>query len=317
MLFQLPVSILTRLDLHPGTRRGIRLYLKRDDLLHPEIDGSKARKLSALPDLVKAHYPGGIVTFGGAFSNHLHAVSVLGRMFNIPTRGILRGSYVDLRNPTLHDCSSNGMELIPVPKTSYQEGKQDDYAYWRARFPDAFLLPEGGNMPEAVAQCRRITAEILTQLPESDQKQRLVICCPAGTGCTAAGVASGLTPERGETWIFPVSEDGLHVSGIRQLLPESLGYTPEIRWIPDYVFGGFAKYQEEVMAFVQRFYQQYQVLPDPVYTAKMLFGIFDLLAKGQFEEDSTVVVLMTGGQQGWRGFIHRYGSRKFVEHLRP
>lgn len=317
MLFQLPVSPLTKLEQHPGTGRGIRLYLKRDDLLHQEIDGSKARKLAALPDLVKAHYPEGIVTFGGAFSNHLHAVSVLGRLFNMPTRGILRGSYMDLDNPTLKDCSCNGMDLIPVPKTDYQAGKQDNYAYWRARFPKAFLLPEGGNTQEAVVQCRSITEEILTQLPEIDSKRRIVICCPAGTGCTAAGVASGLLPERGETWIFPVSEDGLHLAAVRQLLPESIGYTPDMRWIPDYIFGGFAKYNEEVVAFTRHFQQQYQVLPDPVYSSKMLFGIFDLLKKDQFIEDTTVVVLMTGGRQGWRGFLHRYGNRKFVEAFRP
>ncbi|MBL7807291.1 MAG: pyridoxal-phosphate dependent enzyme [Saprospiraceae bacterium] len=286
--------------------------MKRDDLLHPQIQGSKARKLAPVLAIVKEQYPDGLLTFGGAFSNHLHAVAVAGRIFQIPTLGILRGAYVDMENPTLKICQENGMKLIPVRKTDYKDRKQNDYQYWAEAFPRMYILPEGGNTIAGVEQCMHITQEILAQLPEEIPGKSLHICTPAGTGCTAAGIAAGMPPTKGTTWIFPVSEDGLDVSTIMRLLPKGMEELPAIQWMPDYMFGGFARWNQEVVDFSTEFHQQTGIMPDPVYTGKMLFGIFDLLAKGAFEEGSTVVALHTGGQQGWDGFRERFGARILV-----
>ncbi|MCC7466773.1 MAG: pyridoxal-phosphate dependent enzyme [Saprospiraceae bacterium] len=312
MLLSLPVSPLTIIQHHPGASRNIRLFIKRDDLLHPDIQGSKARKLAPLLERVKTSHPGGIVTFGGAFSNHLHAVAVAGRLFQIPTTGIIRGSYVDLENPTLKACRENGMQLKPMAKTAYQAAKKEGWKSLKEVFPDTWLLPEGGNTPDGVKACMSISAEIIEQLPPDLNGNPLVVCIPAGTGCTAAGVAAGISESVGETWVFPVSEDDLDLHTILSLLPESLDRVGRIRWIPDYISGGFAKYRGEVMEFTRKFYQQTGILPDPIYTAKMLMGIYDLLGKGAFAEGSTVVALHTGGQQGWDGFAYRYGERAIV-----
>lgn len=312
MLLSLPISPLVKIEHHPGVVRNIHLFIKRDDLLHPEIQGSKARKLAPVLELAKTYYPGGILTFGGAFSNHLHAVAVAGRILNIPTTGIIRGSFVDLENPSLSACRENGMQLLPIPKTAYRAGKQEGWKSLHQDFPNACILPEGGNTPDGVKACMKISAEILEQLPAELQGNPLIVCTPAGTGCTAAGVAAGLHESVGETWVFPVSEDGLELQTIISLLPESSKNYRRIRWIPDFISGGFAKWSGEMMTFTRMFFHQTGILPDPVYTAKMLMGIYNLLEKGAFAEGSTVVALHTGGQQGWDGFAYRYGEAGIV-----
>ncbi|HAD10813.1 MAG TPA: 1-aminocyclopropane-1-carboxylate deaminase [Saprospirales bacterium] len=312
MLLHLPVSPLQQITGHPGADKDIQLFVKRDDLLHPDIQGSKARKLAPLLDLVKQHFPDGIITFGGAFSNHLHAVAIAGQLFDIPTVGILRGNYVDVQNPTLKICAAHGMTLIPLSKTLYASRKQDHYQYWREVYPKAYILPEGGNTLDAVLHCTNISAEILAQLPPESLNRPLHICTPAGTGCTAAGVAAGMPASKGSTWIFPVSSDGLELATIRQLLPANLLEVPDIRWVPDYICGGFARWDQNVMDFARHFHQQTGIMADPVYTAKMFYGIYDLLKKGAFQEGSCLVALHTGGQQGWAGFQHRFGPLDFV-----
>ncbi|MFM9951872.1 MAG: 1-aminocyclopropane-1-carboxylate deaminase/D-cysteine desulfhydrase [Saprospiraceae bacterium] len=332
MSFNLPISPLTPITNHPGTNRGISLFIKRDDLLHPEIQGSKGRKLSALFPMIQHSYPGGIVTFGGAFSNHLHAVATVGRIFGISTTGLIRGEHIDLQNPTLRYCQENGMTLQGLSKTNYDRFKQlsvqtlgrqksvahldyhVDYQYSNLgvphifEFPNSYFLPEGGNTPQAVEACMAIPIEITAQLPSALAGQPLYLCTPAGTGCTAAGIVAGLTLPNSRVLIFPVSSHGLGTDTILGLLPDSPHLESRFELIQDYTFGGFAKLNLQVMAFTRTFFQQTNILLDPIYTAKLLFGVFDKLAKGDFAAGSTVVVLHTGGLQGWEGFSTRYGG---------
>ncbi len=303
-----PMSPLQIIPNHPGTDRGISLYIKRDDLLHPEIDGSKGRKLAPVLSRVKAAYPGGIITFGGAFSNHLQAVAVAGRIFGIPTIGILRGAYADLNNATLLDCQANGMQLRAIPRNEYDGLKDTGYEAFSAAFPDCYVLPEGGNTPEAVVSCAHISREILTQLAPIESNIKRYCCVPAGTGCTAAGVIAGFKDTKMEVLVFPVSNHGLNKEAIQQLLPDFESDLPDFRLVEAYVFGGFAKLHSPVMEFARSFLQQTNIRLDPIYTAKMCFGVFDLLAKDAFEPDSTVIMLHTGGMQGWKGFQQRYGA---------
>lgn len=307
MSITLPVSPLHPIHDHPGKDRGISLFIKRDDLLHPQIEGSKGRKLAAIVPLIQSDYPGGLVTFGGAFSNHLHAVAVAGKLYNFPTMGILRGEYADLENPTLRFCIQQGMQLHRIPKGQYGQYKKSNFSELSNTFPGSYILPEGGNTPEAVVACASITTEIIAQLAENQAPERLYCCAPAGTGCTAAGMLSGLSSSKAQLWIFPVSSHGFDLETILRLLPDRNGLIERFRLIHDYSFGGFARLQLPVMEFVRQFYQETRIKLDPIYTAKMVFGVFDLLAKGEFPDGSTVVVLHTGGLQGWEGFEARYG----------
>jgi 1-aminocyclopropane-1-carboxylate deaminase len=308
MPFKLPISPLERINEHPGKTQGISLFIKRDDLLHPEIQGSKARKLSALLPMIQQSFPGGLVTLGGAFSNHLHAVAAAGRLFGIPTVGLLRGEYADLQNPTLQFCKENGMRLQPLPKAEYDAMKQAGASGRSNPYPDHYFMPEGGNTPEAVAACMEIPAEISTQLLPDHSDSPRYLCTPAGTGCTAAGIVAGLTQPNSHVLIFPVSSHHFNPETILRLLPAGTDMESRFSILHDYTFGGFAKFHLPVMQFVRDFYPETNILPDPIYTAKMLFGVFDLLSKAYFPPGSTVIVLHTGGLQGWEGFRARYGE---------
>lgn len=294
---------------HPGTQAGITLFVKRDDLLHPDIQGNKWRKLAPVLAAVKRHFPGGIVTFGGPFSNHLQAVAAAGRVYGIPTTGWVRGLHADLDNPTLRAAQNDGMTLRRIAKSEYEALKKDLESVQRA-FPGCFVLPEGGATPQAVAQCADISREIIAQLAPSTDRA-LFICVPAGTGSTAVGIVRGLEPQQGKVLVFPVVNRGFEVGTLLQLLDASPETGEEMaarfRLVRDYEFGGFARFDAGLLDFVQTFHHQTGVLLDPVYTAKMMYGVFDLLRKAEFPEGSTVVAVHTGGLQGWEGYRERYG----------
>ncbi len=312
MPFHLPISPLQIISEHPGEARGISLFIKRDDLLHPEIQGSKARKLAALFPQVKISHPGGVLTFGGAFSNHLHAVAVAGRIFGTPTFGILRGEYADFQNPTLRACQENGMTLLRWPKVRYDACKDQASDLISNEFPQCFFLPEGGNTPQAAEACTAISKEITAQLPTACLGKPLYLCTPAGTGCTASGIVAGLEAPNSQVLIFPVSSHGFSRQTILRLGAgiglQGSDLEQRFSIVPNYIFGGFAKLHPPALEFARSFFRETNILLDPIYTAKMMFGIFDLLAQGGFAPDSTVVALHTGGMQGWSGFRARFGE---------
>ena len=298
---------------HPGQSAGIALYLKRDDLLHPTVAGSKWRKLEPIVLLIQEQQYAGILTYGGPFSNHLQAVAAAGKAYGFPTVGVVRGVAANLSNPTLSFAQECGMQLIAVTKQEYDLGENSPrLRAIAARFADYFQLPEGGATRLAVDNCRRITWEIQRQLP-ADRYQSLVVCVPAGTGCTAAGVIAGLG-DAGATWIFPAVNYGVDEATIQDYLSDCpSSASPDFLFIRDYTFGGFAVHHKALMAFTRTFRDQTGILLDPIYTSKMMFGVFDLLLKGQFAPGSIVVALHTGGLQGWDGFRQRFGEMEIFK----
>lgn len=318
MHFDVPISPLEAIAEHPGKEAGISLFVKRDDLLHPDIQGNKWRKLAPVLKKTKQTHPGGIITFGGPFSNHLHAVAVAGRVFDIPTFGIVRGKHADLNNPTLRAAWHSGMMLFPVSKQEYDACKHRGEELISPEFPQYYILPEGGATGLAVESCAAITQEIFTQLRQTKSQiaTQLFICAPAGTGSTAAGIVDSFDLKNGQVLVFPVVNKGFEKHTILRMLDEtrlrSAAEMAELERrfsiIRDYEFGGFAKKHPLVLDFVRSFKEQTGILLDPIYTAKMMFGIFDMLAKGGFLPGSTVVAVHTGGLQGWEGFRERYGA---------
>jgi 1-aminocyclopropane-1-carboxylate deaminase/D-cysteine desulfhydrase-like pyridoxal-dependent ACC family enzyme len=318
--FDIPISPLEAIAEHPGKEMGIQLFVKRDDLLHPEIQGNKWRKLAPLLTQVQKSHPGGIITFGGPFSNHLQAVAVAGRIFDIPTFGIVRGKRADLNNPTLSVARHNGMMLFPVAKEEYDSCKNRGEELIGREFPQYYILPEGGSTGLAVESCSDITREIITQLrqqkPAIEPHQPLYICVAAGTGCTAAGIIGGFDRKNGQVLVFPVVNKDFEVHTILRSLDESclrsqaemVELERHFSIIRDYEFGGFAKKRQPVLDFADSFRQQTGILLDPVYTAKMMYGVYDMLTQGDFPAGSTVVAVHTGGLQGWDGFKERYGN---------
>lgn len=291
---------------HPGTQHGIRLYLKRDDLLDPVVSGSKWRKLEPVVREVQNGKYEGILTFGGPFSNHIHAVAAAGKEFGFPTAGIVRGLYADRSNPTLSFAQSCGMALIPVSKQQYDTGLADDTIQEiLLQYPGFYHLPEGGATPEGLRNCTGISEEILLQTPDISSEKRFVTV-PAGTGTTAAGAIAGLGKE-GTVLVFPAANYGVSEAGIKSAVETIFKeQCPAFDYKTDYLFGGFADFSQPLLEFVKRFQATSGILLDPVYTAKMMYGVFDLLEKRYFPEDSVVVALHTGGMQGWDGFRQRY-----------
>jgi 1-aminocyclopropane-1-carboxylate deaminase/D-cysteine desulfhydrase-like pyridoxal-dependent ACC family enzyme len=303
--FAINPTQLTEIVQHPGQKRGIRLFLKRDDLLHTTIQGNKWRKLHLLLEHLRAQQIEGILSFGGAFSNHLHALAAAGKEFGFHTLGILRGSSLDLENPTLQFAQSCGMQLIPVPKKVYDQGLEaPEVQAIIQQYPHYYVLPEGGATRLGVLGCVGIGQEILNEMQELRTTH---VCVPAGTGSTAAGTLAGMGG-KGQLWVFPAARYGVDAAKIRELCTlADLPVYENFDLITDYHFNGFANMPDDLRVFVPDFQQHTGILLDPIYTAKMMYGIFDLLEKDFFAPNTQVVALHTGGLQGWDGFRYRFG----------
>jgi 1-aminocyclopropane-1-carboxylate deaminase len=305
----LTASPLQPIDAHPGLRQNIRLFVKRDDLLHPHAPGNKWRKLAPAIQKVREAGYAGILSFGGPFSNHLHALAALCCEENIPTAAIVRGTAADPDNPTLSFARSCGMQLHAVSKKDYDLGLESPaIRQIVVNHSNYCLLPEGGATAEAVDNCRSIATEIRSQLIESggDLRDRpLFVCTPAGTGCTAAGLVAGCGPAA-RVLIFPVSAKGVDEARIQGYLAGVSFENGRFQFIRDYIFDGFARYSPDVAAFAEHFHAETGILLDPIYTAKMMYGVYDLLKNGFFPDNSAVAAVHTGGLQGWAGFWERY-----------
>lgn len=281
-----------------------RLFLKRDDLLHPVVQGNKWRKLAPVIEKMGARKQG-ILSFGGAFSNHLQALAAAGATFDFPTMGIVRGLAADLNNPTLLEARHHGMRLFPVSKQDYERLKKLDLeavcSFIGYHPSEPFLvLPEGGDTPDALVGCQAIAVEISEQLP-ADAGQPRYFCVPAGTGCTAAGVIAG-AGQSATTLVFPAAPYGVDRESIlARLTAAGLGQDPLFEVVEGMRPRKFAQMNGELSGFIQSFEAQTGVLLDPVYTSKMMLRLYELLTQHFFPSGSCVVAILTGGLQGWRG----------------
>ncbi len=262
----------------------IQLFLKRDDLLHPLVSGNKWRKLKY--NLLAARERGNntLVTFGGAYSNHLYATAAAGRALNFRTIGIVRGeelAHAPL-NSTLAFCQSCGMHLHFVSRTDYRRKDTPEFlAELTEQFGSFYLLPEGGTNDLAILGTAEIMPELITQLGYAPN----YVCCPVGTGGTVAGLAKSASTE---TTVLGFM--ALKISTVEN----SSGWIP----LTDYHFGGYAKTTPILLDFIRSFEKRNNVLIEQVYTGKMLYGIYDLARQGYFSDGATVVAIHTGGLQG-------------------
>ncbi|MDQ4141694.1 MAG: pyridoxal-phosphate dependent enzyme [Bacteroidota bacterium] len=279
--------------------KAITLYLKREDLLHPHISGNKWRKLKYNLAEAKNQQKSTLLTFGGAYSNHIAAVAAAGQEFHFKTIGFIRGEPHKPLNPTLQFAQDCGMQLHYLDRTTYRQKQEVAFKEnLKKEYPDAYLLPEGGTNLLAVKGCTDIIADI--NIPFD------YICCAAGTGGTLAGIIAGLN---GQSQVigFPALKEGQFLAtDIEALIKEYNGEEYQ-NWQlqTDYHFGGYAKVKPELIAFMQTFKKAHLIQLEPVYTGKMLYGIYDLIRKDFFKPGSTIVAIHTGGLQGLAGFAER------------
>ena len=287
---------------HPAAlRRGLRLLLWRDDLADPDLPGNKARKLKYNLRQARAEGHSRLLTFGGAYSNHLAAVAAAGRRFQLETVGLVRGEEHLPLNPTLARCAADGMRLHYLDRSTYRHRAEPALLadLQRAHGP-AYLLPEGGTNALAL----RGVAELIAELRQHTDFDAVAVA--AGTGGTLAGLALGLAeagyPARAVGVAALKGGDFLRADIDVLTLAATGRPCGSYELHTGYHFGGYARLPAELRAFIQDFDQQFGVLLDPIYTSKLLFGVLDLIEKGHFAPGSTVVAVHTGGLQAWAGF---------------
>lgn len=273
---------------------GITLYIKRDDLLHPQFGGNKWRKLKY--NLVHARNNNyhTLLTFGGAWSNHIYATAAAGKAYGFKTIGIIRGEEHKPLNATLAFAKDCGMRLHYVDRAQYRLKNEAHYLNTlKHQFGQVYILPEGGSNALALKGCKEIIDEIT--LPFD------VICCASGTGATLAGLISALRPDQSAIGFSALKGGDFladEVNAFLQNKPTDADWRIEDR----FHFGGYAKINDALIHFMKNFQADYGITLDAVYTGKMFYGLFELIKTGAFDRGSTIIAVHSGGLQGNKGF---------------
>ena len=270
----------------------IQLFIKREDFLHPIISGNKFRKLKYNIQEAKKLGHTKLLTFGGAYSNHILAVAGAGAEFGFSTIGIIRGEELESKiaeNPTLAKAQELGMRFYFVSRTAYRDKESSSFiSFLCEKFGNFYLIPEGGTNELAIKGCE----EILTS---EDKSYFTHIACAVGTGGTISGLIN--SSGQNQQLIGFSSLKGAFLSDVIR------NFATQENWHTncDYHFGGYGKVSDELISFLNRFYQETRIPLDPVYTGKMMFGIFDLIEKDYFPPGAKILAIHTGGLQGIPG----------------
>lgn len=265
-----------------------RLFIKPEYLVHPFISGNKYRKLKYNLIEAKNLKNDVLLTFGGAYSNHIAAVASAGKEYGFKTIGIIRGEELTNKindNPTLKFAQQCGMQLEFVTREIYKTKVTEGFIQkLKQQFGDFYLIPEGGTNHLAIKGCEEILTEADTDFD--------YICCSVGTGGTISGLINSSKPHQ-KILGFPALKGNF-------LQEEITKFANNSNWqlITDYHFGGYAKIHPQLISFINQFKEQHNIPLDPIYTGKMMFGIFDLINNGYFPEHSKILAIHTGGLQG-------------------
>ncbi|WP_344828983.1 1-aminocyclopropane-1-carboxylate deaminase/D-cysteine desulfhydrase [Chryseobacterium ginsenosidimutans] len=288
MLLQLPTEKLPIQEI--PINKNVKLFMKREDLIHPQISGNKYWKLffninNYLQKNPQIPY---IITFGGAFSNHISAVSAVGNFTGIPTLGIIRGEELKDKwrdNPTLLFAKRNGMNLQFVTRKEYQyKGKLTEFL--QKEFPNALIVPEGGTNEDAITGIKMML--------NNETKDFDYLCTAVGTGGTIAGISKYCEENQKVIGFKVVEDDSLENKIFELTLQKNFN-------LIDSAFGGYGKIKDENIRFINDFKEKYGIPLEPIYTGKMMQKVFELIDKEYFPENSKVLCFHTGGLQGIEG----------------
>ncbi|MBT8260918.1 MAG: 1-aminocyclopropane-1-carboxylate deaminase/D-cysteine desulfhydrase [Flavobacteriaceae bacterium] len=277
----------------------IDLWIKREDLNHPFISGNKYRKVKYNIETAKKQGLDTLLTFGGAFSNHIAALASAGKEYGFKTIGVIRGEELGSKintNPTLNFAKECGMQFKFVSREIYRQKTSEVFIEnLKSEFGTFYLLPEGGTNTYAIKGCE----EILTQ----EDRQFDFICSSVGTGGTISGLINA-SQNHQKIIGFPALKGDFLKHEIKK-------WTNKTNWElnTNYHFGGYAKINSELVEFINKFKINFGIPLDPVYTGKMLFGIFDMIKKGQFKNGSKILAIHTGGLQGIYGMNKRLKAK--------
>jgi 1-aminocyclopropane-1-carboxylate deaminase len=287
-------SPVQKIDNPVFTERGLNVFIKRDDLIHPLISGNKWRKLKYILKKAQSQGKNHLVTFGGAYSNHLLATAAASALFGFQSTGIVRGEEVS--NTHLFLCRLHGMKLIFVDREAYRE-KDGLFNQYFGNDYQAYFIGEGGASAEAAQGC----SELIDELEQTYDH----IFCACGTGTTAAGIINGISDHNIDTQFnaIPVFKNGGFIADeIAKYLKTPTPYQLHL----DYHFGGYAKTTPQLIQFIEQFVKDTGILIEPVYTGKMLYSIFDLAKAGYFKPGDNILAIHTGGILGLFGMMNRF-----------
>ena len=275
--------------------KSINLYLKREDLILSEISGNKWYKLKY--NLIEAENNGikQILTFGGAYSNHIFSTAAACNLFGFESIGIIRGEEHLPLNPTLSFAVENGMKLFYLDRSVYRDKYNEILLIkLKNKFGNFYLVPEGGSNSFAVKGCSEIIKSIAIPFD--------YICTPCGTGGTLAGIVVGLNNESSALGFSVLKGSSFLNAEVERLILNHNGKRYNNWSINfDYHFGGYAKYNLELINFINTFYENHKIKLEPIYTGKMLYGIYDLIKNDFFKKGQTIIAIHTGGLQGLKG----------------
>jgi 1-aminocyclopropane-1-carboxylate deaminase len=296
VLKQQIISPIHRIVIPELEAKEISLFIKREDLIHGACQGNKFRKLAyhlkELRQLGKTE----ILTFGGAFSNHIFAVAATGHRLGIKTIGLIRGEF-DPNNPTLKMAREWGMQLQFLTRGAYRQRYDNHFIQQlEQQYPSAYIIPEGGSHPLAYLGLAEMVSEIRSQgLTDINHW-----VCPYASGGTAIGIAQQLLSS--ETLHAFVVLKGFDRAEAASIIPDCKIVFHEAH------YGGFAKRSPLIEDFVCHFYEQHNIVLDPIYTGKMIHALFQIIRRNKIERKSKVLLIHTGGRQGIVGYNYLHGT---------
>jgi 1-aminocyclopropane-1-carboxylate deaminase len=281
----------------------ISVTIKREDLIHPFVSGNKFRKLKYNLLQAKEENQETLLTFGGAYSNHIAAVAFAGKENGFKTIGIIRGD--ELRdkiatNPTLQFAQNCGMQFEFISREEYRLKNEIPFLEnLKQQHGDFYLIPEGGTNDLAIKGCE----EILT----NEDEQFNFICCAVGTGGTISGIINSVLPHQ-KVLGFPALKGDFLKDEIRSFVTD----VPDEKWelITNYHFGGYGKVNQDLVTFINEFLKNNDIPLDPIYTGKMVFGVIDMIVANYFPAESKILLIHTGGIQGIEGMNSKLRSKQ-------
>ncbi len=280
----------------------VTVSIKRLDLIHPQVSGNKFYKLKHNLKKAKAKGQSTILTFGGAYSNHIAAIAFAAKAEGLKSIGVIRGEEAIPLNTTLKTAQSNGMQLHFVSRELYRIKKEPSFLLdLKSKFGSFYLIPEGGTNDLAVQG----TSEILGE----DDKEYSHIIAAIGTGGTFVGLAKTVLTHQTLIGISSLKGNFIHqeiedLLAIHEIIPKG-----RTQVMDTYHFGGYAKYKQELIDFIWKFYEDFGIVLDPIYTGKLAFGVWDMISNNQFPKGSSILIIHSGGFQGNAGFTERTGIK--------
>lgn len=290
-MFQLP-SPLQKIENEWTKKFDIQLYIKRDDLIHAAVSGNKWRKLKYNLTQAKYENKNTILTFGGAYSNHITATAKACELLGFNSIGIIRGEAYFPLNKSLQFAADCGMQLLYLDREHYKN-KNISPLLEQIETNEAaiFIVPEGGANEYAIQGCTEIVDEINQQLMENYSTKNFdFICCASGTGTTIAGISMNLLAHQTAIGFSVLKHDTLKQEILSRIPNLKDNFSMQAAH-----FGGYAKTTPALLQFIRDFYKTNNIILDYVYTGKMMYAFFDMLSKGFFPSKSTIVVVHTGG----------------------